>query len=482
MKKVYVVLMALILCISSTACICVPNTPDVSDVSGGDSNLVNRVVCENDTYSIRLLHESDFEVQAIYGIGNGWVNVYGVYNGQEGFFYVNEAGRVLNNGVYQLAYPFNSGWAYAQKGDMNWFVLYPDGKEEPAKGDVSSSFYTREMIEVNGEERFYIARKSGGACDPIFSWIETADLDYNYAVLAEGEHKIVLINSDGEILVTLPDDCKGAVVGDSAMVGKFEGDGNYVLYRPMDYTGKVLGKHRFRVLTQISLFLAAGCLDNHLVLVDDKGEIVLDTDIAFGDVPEQGCLSFDKDLVAMLNKDGKLTIYKVELKQESLRRVALELLAKAAEIAGLYRSEGSVDMDEVLKEGTIVHRNGTSFTLDGDYYLCTASLFGKKLQSMQDLEKAITSVYTDSAADYYSNHSKFVEHDGALYMFGGGAGYLPISMPGSLQFTRVTEDEVTFNFSECYNSFADVSTSSYTMVKTSDGWRLNTLFQGIILG
>ena len=469
------VLSVFLLCFSMAAC--QPQSPAVKDPVSHDP--VSATVCENENYALRLVHECDYAVQAIYGIGDGWVNVYGTYKGEEGFFYVNETGQVFKDTVYKTAYPFSGGWAKAKKADNAWYILNPDGTEEPSQSGSPTVDYTRETTMVDGEERWYIDSRYGEECDPILSWIETADWGYNYAVLAEGEHKNVLIDVSGEVLVTLPDDCKGATVGDSAMVGRYDGD-NCVLYRPMDHTGKVLGEHSFRVLTQQSLFLAAGCLDERLVLVDDKGEIVLDTSIAFRDTPEAGCLALDKDLVAMLNKDGKLVLYRVELKQESLRRVALELMKKAAEIGALYRSEGDVDMDKVLKEGTIVNLNGTAYTLEGDAYKSTASLFGEKLNSMQDLRQAIQSVYTGDAAEYYYNHSKFVEHDGVLYNTCGGAGYLPISMPGSLQLMNVTENEVTFNFSEYYNSFADVTTDSYAMVKTADGWRLKTTFSGIL--
>lgn len=477
LKKFGTVVTAFVLCLCMTACY--PQSPAVSDpISHDPPTAANTVVCENESYALRLVYTCDYEIQAVYGIGDGWVNVFGEYNGERGFFYINEAGQVFNDTVYPMAYSFSGGWALAQKSDDTWYVLYADGTEKLSRSGNSELSYTREMTEVDGEERWYIAHTSGDGCDPIFSWIETADQEYNYAVLAEGEHKNVLINSDGDVLVTLPDDCTGATVGDSAMVGKFDGD-DCVLYRPLHYTGKVLGEHSFQVLTQQSLFLSAGCLDGHLALIDSKGEVVLDTSIAFCETPEAGCLELDNDLVAMLNQDDQLVLYKVEVKQESLRRVALDLLKKASEIGALYRSEGNVDMNEVLKDGTVVDLNGAPFTLDGDYYKSAASLFGVKLDSMQDLKRAIQSVYTGDAAEYYYDHSKFVEYEGVLYMFGGGAGYLPISMPGSLQITNTTENEVTFSFSECYNSFADVSAASYTMVKTDDGWRLKTVFNGV---
>ena len=474
-KRITAVLLVFLLCFSMTAC--QPQPPAVKDPAS--HNPISAIVCENEKYALRLMLECDYAVQAIYGVGDGWVNVYGTYKGEEGFFYVNEAGQVFNDTVYKTAYSFSGGWANVQKADNAWYILYADGTEEPSQSGRPTVFYTREMTMVDGEERWYIASKYGEKCDPIFSWIESADLDYNYAILAEGEHKNVLIDSCGQVLVTLPDDCKGATVGDSAMVGRFDGN-NCVLYRPLHYTGQVLGEHSFRVLTQQSLFLSAGCLEGRLVLIDDLGEIVLATSVAFRNTPEAGCLALDDDLVAMLNEDDKLVLYRVELKEESLRRVALALLRKGAEIGGLYRSEGDVDMDKVLKEGTVVDLNGTSYVLESDAYMSTASLFGEELNSMQDLRQAIQSVYTGDAVEYYYNHSKFVEYEGVLYDTSGGAGYLPISMPGSLQIVDITENEVTFNFSECYNSFADVSTDAYAMIKTADGWRLKTIFNGIV--
>lgn len=484
LKKCGALVLVLMLILSIAGCqLCIPDVSDASTPMQSQTPITNdAVVSEDLTYSLRLVHESDLKIQGVYGISEGLALVYGEYKGQQGFFYVDESGKVLNDAVYYYAGSFNHGWTYMMDAQGVWYVLYKDGRTEKTTDPSTSKQFERKMTEIDGEERFYIIDNlTGKESDAIFSWIESADGEYNYATLVNAEHPNVLIDSYGETLITLPDDCRGATVGDSALVGKFNDKNGGVFYRPLDYTGKIVGKHTFQALTHQSLWLSAACMDGNLVLVDDKGEIVLKTDIAFDDNADDTCLAFEEDRLVMLNKDGKMAMYCVELKEESLRRVALNLLNKASEIGGFYRSENG-DLEVKLSKGTVIEMDGRSVTLEEDYYRFSDTMFGETINTMAALKKGVESAFTAQAAyDHFYSRMRYVEKDGALYSCGGGRGYLPVSIPGSLTLLSVTEDKVTFSFAEQYNYFNDVEVDTYTMVKSADGWRLDTFFEGVFV-
>ena len=435
------------------------------------------------SYALRRLPDTNLSVQAIYGIGSGWVNVYGTYQGESGFFFVNEQGEVLNDAVFDHAYSFEGKLAYIREGET-WYQLSTDGNMEiTVDPNNRSASYERRMIEIDGEERWYVYSVFGsGAGEPIFSWIESLSVTHpNYAVLADAEHPNVLIDETGDILYTLPDDCCGAWVGDNGMVGIFRDEDGCVLYRPLDRSAKVLGEHSFEVLSQQYTWVSVGSLDGFLAVIDDKGDILLKTDVKLDAPAEMYKLEFDGETIAYIDENGLLQMMKLERSGESLRQIALDLVDKAEVVDSLYFTEGGYDDGEsrILPAGTEVIHNGETLVLEYQYSEYHDTVLGYEIHSMEDLHNVVKSVYTESLArkEYYSNE-KFVEHEGVLYVGGGGAGYLPMRIPDSVKIIEQTEDTVVFQIEEYIHAWSNYSVIQYTMVKTTDGWRLDTDLPG----
>lgn len=80
-----------------------------------------------------------------------------------------------------------------------------------------------------------------------FSFISGVQSTKNYAVLSEAEHKNVLINQQGEILATLPDDCVDAhMIGDKiACAYEIEEERKY---RLLDDSGRLLNEQYFSAI------------------------------------------------------------------------------------------------------------------------------------------------------------------------------------------------------------------------------------------
>lgn len=434
------------------------------------------------SYALRRLPGTNYSVQSIYGMKSGWVSVYGTYRGNDGFFFVNDQGSVLKERVFDFAYSFEGTYAYVQDGET-WYELYADGRMintyDPNNRTAS---YERRMTEVDGEERWYVYSVFGnGSGEPIFSWIESLSVTHpNYAVLADAEHPNVLIDETGDILYTLPDDCCGAWVGDNGMVGKFNDEDGSPRYRPLDRSAKVLGEHSFEVLTQQYMWVSVGSLDGFLTVIDDNGDILLKTDLKLDAPDEKYELEFDGETIAYIDENGLLQMMKLERSGESLRLIALDLVDKAEVIDALYRTEGSNGEDvRILPEGTEVLHNGEPLVLECPYSEFHDTCLGMEIYSMETLHNVVKSVYTEAVAEktYYPDE-KFVECDGILYVGGGGAGYLPVRIPDSVKIIRQTENTVVFQIEEYIHAWSNYSVIQYTMVKTADGWRLDTDFPG----
>lgn len=506
MKKRWLALcLAVVMLVSVTACQKAKeddtkphNQTTQSTVQPSDNVIPGTGTLDGESYSIRVLNAPAMHVYQIFGLSDGWVNIYGTYNEKTGFFYVNEKGEILNDTVYKMAYPFENGSAYVTPDETLWYSIGVNGAviheyDTNSYADKSSLGY--DMVTSDGEERWFVTYNGEAITDPIFEWISAVSFaDDNYAVLAEGEHRNVLINGDGEVTVVLPDDCTFAQQGENSIIGYFkDADGN-TCFGLLGSDGSILSDYRYAALTHISNWLAVGILDDRLVLLDEFGVPLMTFDLPLTDDVDENLttVAFHNDLIAAIGADNNLILLQVVFEDTPVRRRALEMVEKAQEIFYFYLSsdtEYEVDYAnptqgvDWLYEGTTAIYNGKSLILPGDYLRFAGEVMGQQVDSLESLRKAVETVLTPEAAEkrYFSNEDTspaFVEYDGHLFRAAADGGYLPRLDRGSVKILSQSETSVEFTIEDYCNVKGDGDTAYFQMLKTEDGWRLNTPFPG----
>lgn len=305
MKKWFVLLLTVLMLFGMTAC----KSNKEDDATPQTTDTVEK------TYSVRELSVPDMHVFQIFDLSDGWVNIYGEYSEQTGFFFVNNKGEVLNNTVYRFAYAFSEGSAYVETAEEDWLAIDTQGatireyEDNPYGEDTGLG---RDMVEVDGEERWYITRNGEAITEPIFEWITGVNDTYDtYAILAEGEHRNVLINGDGEVTVVLPDDCTMAHRGENSIIAYYDKDDEgHVLFGLLDKNGKVLTEKRYDTLTETSNQLAVAVAEKRLVLLNELGEEIAYFDVSLTENVDTNltAIAFEEDLIAVIGANDDLVL------------------------------------------------------------------------------------------------------------------------------------------------------------------------------
>ena len=504
-KRWFSFLLSAILLLSMAACQNgqqddVPSTQTTNPTDQQENNVIPGVgTLDGQGYSVRVLDAPDMYIYQIFGLSDGWVNIYGEYKEQRGFFYVNENGEILNDTVYQFGYPFNNGWTYVTPDDKTWYSIDESGaildeyNQNPYGGEGDLSY---DMTTVNGEERWYIKYNGEAVSEPIYKWINGLSYrDDGYAILAEGEHRNVMINyySDFEVSAVLPDDCTMAHRGENSIIGYFKKDNGETCFGLLSNSGAELGGYRYDALTQISNWLAVGVQDNRLMLLDELGVPMMTFDVPLAEVKSNlTAVAFDNDLIAAIGADNGLVLLRVEFEEMPLRRRALALVEQAEDVFFFYLS-GDTDYDvdyanptqgvDWLHEGTMATYLGKSIELTGPYKRFGGEVLGQKVDSFASLRRALETVFTPEAAEqqYFNEEDTcpyFVEYDGKLFRVAADGAYLPGVDRGSVKIVSSDGTIVKFTVDDYYHYKGDGDTSVFEMVKTENGWRLNTAFPG----
>ena len=501
-------LVAFLLCVILLLCVtaCHANSTDdpqpqtANPPTQSEDNVIAGLgTLDGQAYSVRVLDAPDMYIYQIFGLSDGWVNIYGEYKEQRGFFYVNEKGEILNDTVYQFGYPFNNGWTYVTPDDKTWYSIDTKGAildeyNQNPYGDKNN--LSREMTTVDGEERWYITYNGEAVTEPIFEWISGVSIyDDSYAILAEGEHRNVMISyySDFEATAVLPDDCTNAHRGENSIIGYFKNDDGDICFGLLSNSGAALSDHRYDALTQISNWLAVGVQDNRLMLLDEQGVPMMTFDVPLAEVKSNlTAVAFDNDLIAAIGADNGLVLLRVEFEEMPLRRRALALVEQAEDVFFFYLS-GDTDYDvdyanptqgvDWLHEGTMATYLGKSIELTGPYKRFKGEVLGQKVDSLASLRRALETVLTPEAAEqqYFNEEDMcpyFVEYDGKLFRVAADGAYLPGVDRGSVKIVSSDGTIVKFTVDDYYHYKGDGDTSVFEMVKTENGWRLNTAFPG----
>ena len=189
-------------------------------------------------------------------------------NEERGFVCIDEQGNRVP-GVYKTAYPFDErGEALVQTTDDKWIRIGTSGVKI---SDANSPAYTP-ITEIYDEDHLFGVKQDGKKLtEPIFAWIEALDLDMNFAKLSQGEHKNVMIDLEGKVVATLPDDCIAAKQqGENLVVKSPKG------YQLADLTGKILNETYFTGIGNFENGLAPFTLDGKVGLIAKDGTVKIE--------------------------------------------------------------------------------------------------------------------------------------------------------------------------------------------------------------
>ena len=299
MKKWLSLILALALLVCMTACDAKPD-----DNENGTTTTQN-----NKTVSIQPHLETAYAPYELYYFDYGIVTV----GTSDGFVMLDTEGKQIGEDSYNVLYSFGEdGRARALlEHDSDWVWIDTTGAVvgEAEAPPVYSATVIYDVSETAGGELLFGVKDAATGdyiTQPIFEWISGLHSPMNYATLAEGEHRKVMISPRGEVVVTLPDEAKDAYAMDAHIVCQYQ-DGSY---RLLDIQGNVLSQTAFSSISDFSDGLAVMTVGNKMGLISTDGTIVVEPQIDI-DAPANKCspLICVKYIVCL--KQEKVTFYKI---------------------------------------------------------------------------------------------------------------------------------------------------------------------------
>ena len=299
MKKWLSLIMALAMLVCMTACGAKPD-----DTENGTTTTQN-----NKTVSIQPHLETAYAPYELYYFDCGIVTV----GTSDGFVMLDTEGKQIGEDSYDMLYSFGEdGRARALlERDSDWVWIDTTGAVvgEAEAPPVYNATVRYDVSETAGGELLFGVKDAATGepiTQPIFEWISSVSEPMNYATLAEGEHRKVMISPRGEVVVTLPDEAKDAYAMDAHIVCQYQ-DGSY---RLLDIQGNVLSQTAFSSISDFSDGLAVMTVGNKMGLISTDGTIVVEPQIDI-DAPANKCspLICGKYIVCL--KQEKVTFYKI---------------------------------------------------------------------------------------------------------------------------------------------------------------------------
>ena len=300
MKKWLSLIMALAMLVCMTACGAKPD-----DTENGTTTTQN-----NKMVSIQPHLETAYAPYELYYFDCGIVTV----GTSDGFVMLDTEGKQIGEDNYHMLYSFGEdGRAKAQLDqDSDWVWIDTTGAvvgtaEAPSTNDTTEKYSSEET--TDGEPLFGVKDAATGEpiTQPIFEWISSVSEPMNYAILAEGEHRKVMISPRGEVLVTLPDEAKDAYAMDTHIECRYE-DGTY---RLLDMQGNVLNPTAFSSISSFSDGLAVVTVGNKMGLISADGTVVVEPSIVVDDPVNNLCPLICNEYIVCLQQE-KLVFYKVD--------------------------------------------------------------------------------------------------------------------------------------------------------------------------
>ncbi len=447
-------------------------------------------------YALLADEPTDIETFAIHGFSDGIITL----AGEEEMLLADAEGYLIPQEQYDFIYPFEDGRAKAQrKGSLQWVYINTQ-LEEIASTDARvesetfkyDSSETTDALSVYGDYLYGIMDRDGKyLTEPIFQWIASTVDDYNFAILAEGEHPCVMISPQGEVLATLPDDVQYAYRSGDQIICEFAGNEHMIT----DLQGKVLNSTRFSAIGNISEGLRVVIEGDKMGLMDETGDVVLAPSLAV-DSPYDYIPFIWYDRIACI-KDNKLMMVTVEtydadgaalprglhgdvspadLTDEQAQELMRVLMPRQIQTELLFSNKGAVDYSQPCP-------------LYAHYKQCADPRF----HCVQDIRDYISATvtqsvaqqffetYLDSAPDATGTLNEYIDYNGKLYrnVISGGKGVSATYLVDTARIVGRTDDAVTLEMNTRWLDRPSNWVYTPTLVKTADGWRVdNTLDKG----
>lgn len=231
----------------------------------------------------------------------------------DGFVMLDTEGKQIGEDNYYVLYSFEEdGRAKAQldqDGDWVWIDTTGAVVGEAEAPPVYSATVIYDVSETAGGELLFGVKDAATGdyiTQPIFEWISGLHSPMNYATLAEGEHRKVMISPRGEVLVTLPDEAKDAYAMDTHIVCRYQ-DGSY---RLLDVQGNVLNPTAFSSISKFSYGLAVVTVGNKMGLISADGTVVVEPSIEIDDPVNNPCPLICNEYIVCLQQE-KVVFYKI---------------------------------------------------------------------------------------------------------------------------------------------------------------------------
>ncbi len=263
--------------------------------------------------ALHLSSETDIAVEQLYSFEQGVI----IASSANSFFMINADGERLTEKEYTFIGRFNEdGYALAQNPDGKYVYLNAVGAvvgsatpSTTAKDTerYDSSETTGEKSET-GDYLFGIKDSDTGEylTKPIFTWITSTEDELNFATLASGERRQVMISPRGEVKVYLPDNCNMAYLQGDHIICRFEKD----IYRLADETGRLLCDTAFTSISPFSSGKAVVTSGAKMGIIADDGVICIEPQVEIDEPMDNNTPLIWNDTIACI-QDGKLTVIKV---------------------------------------------------------------------------------------------------------------------------------------------------------------------------
>ena len=263
--------------------------------------------------SLQTHIHTDIGVNQIYSFTQGVI----VAQADDSFFLVNADGNRIGEEVYNIIYAFDEeGHALAQTPEGEFVYLDRSGitigKGNPVSNNSDTEKYdtseTNGQTSETGEYLFGIKDQHTGTylTEPIFEWISATSDELNYAILAKGEHRQVMISPVGEIKVYLPDDCKHAYLLGEHIICLFKDQ----TYRLANTQGVLLNETAFTSISPFSPDIAVVTEGTKMGLIGKDGTLLVEPQIEIDKPMDYNTPHIWEDRIACI-QNGKLTIFKV---------------------------------------------------------------------------------------------------------------------------------------------------------------------------
>ncbi len=262
--------------------------------------------------ALQLSSETDIAVEQLHSFEQGVV----IASSGTDFFMISADGKRLTEEEYHFIGGFNEdGYALAQNPDGEYVYLNTAGAvvESATPSTTVKDTERYDSSETTGEKSetgdylFGVKDSDTGEhlTKSIFTWIASTENELNFATLASGEHRQVMISPRGEVKVYLPDNCNMAYLQGDHIICRFEKD----IYRLADKTGQLLCDTAFTSISPFSSGKAVVTSGAKMGIISDDGVICIEPQVEIDQPVDNNTPLIWNDTIACI-QNGKLTIIK----------------------------------------------------------------------------------------------------------------------------------------------------------------------------